>query len=139
MKIAEIHEIASKKLDENLPKKQYDALDKEITKAKELVAAFEKYKPMLKDEKKIREWFDKNTSKYTLICTHGDLDNVWVCNTEKNVRKLNGKLIENTDDELVECGCDEHDDSVVCIDDFCAEIDGIDEFSELVKFLSKHG
>jgi hypothetical protein len=138
MKIAEIYKIANKKLDENLPKKQYDALNKEVTKAKELVAAFEKYKPMLKAEKKILKWFEKHTINYGLICTHGDLDNVWICNTEKNVLNLNGELIENVDSELVECGCSKHNDSVVCIDEFCDAVDGIDEFNELVKCLSKH-
>jgi hypothetical protein len=127
-------------LDDNLPKKQYDILNKEIIKSKELVAAFEKYKPMLKAEKKILKWFEKHTIEYPLVCMHGDLDNVWVYYTEKIIRNLNGDFIDCTDSEPHAHGCREHDydNAVVCIGEFCDAVDGIDEFSELVKCLSKH-
>jgi hypothetical protein len=153
MKIAEIRKIARKKLNENLPKKQYDVLNEEITKAKGLVAAFKKYKPMLKAEKKIMKWSFYNTNEYNLVCMHGDSDNVWLCYRENNLYNLSGELIDNDNNDgdernptgprfaidnsrLVGYGCSKHDNSVVCIDDFCAATDGIDEFSELVKCLS---
>lgn len=126
MKISEIRKTAARCV-----------FQQEVEKAKELLEIYEKYKPMLKAEKKIRAWFEKHKNAYSLICVHGDLNNMWVCEHEKNYRNLTGEVTEEIDSNIVQFGCMKHDDSdVVRIDEFCEAVAEIDEFDALREFLA---
>jgi hypothetical protein len=136
--IVEIRKVAERVLSEDLPQKEYVKQCLVIQEAKGLVMVYVKYKPVLKAEVKIRAWFKKHKNAFSIICIHGDLKNVCVCQVEKNVRDLTGKIVDEGDVDETEMYCSEHDYSVVSIDEFCKETERIDEFVSLRKFLKKY-
>ena len=140
MKIEEWQKSAATKVDESLPHAKFQVEQARVEAAKQTVDAYEKYKLILapKSIKNIKKYLRKYKPELGFICLHGDLQNLAVQYRGKWCQDHQGNITESDPDDTTYMGCSAHDEECIAmIDDFIMDVEGIDEFKEVVKILRK--
>ena len=111
-------------------------------KAKEQVAIWDKYQLLLKNIGKFRCFLSKPPSalpQSTMICLHGDLENVRTEHEGTVTQDLWGRNSETETEGLKNAWCNKHsgDGDVVNAENVCDEISLITEFDEIRALLER--